>query len=255
MLKTYSKLFQNTIRTISNWKTENRPIVALLEYAFPNKEDLLEFLEKGKISRIELCKENEEENIYAHIQYLNIFLNQDESSRFAKSSDYGYDFYFSMLIKIKNMLGDKPEPFMNVNEYAWLILYQSISDPSTFKENEIIPIFNKFGCGANKALKMNLNHSFEPMINTAKKNHFNKEERKEAYIHALSYNLYSLHSEKSFEEKKHLIKSVLYTLFPTEVKEIPNGVFLNPFIEENIDLIEQNYDTIINALIERKDQE
>jgi hypothetical protein len=254
MLKTYSKLFQNTIRTISNWKAENRPIVALLEYAFPNKEDLLEFLDTGKILRVELCTENEEENIYAHIQYLHIFLNQDESSRFAKSSDYGYDFYFSMLLKIKNMLGDKPKPFINVNEYAWMILYQSIEDSNSFGKNEIVPIFNKFGCAENKALKMNLYHDFVPIVKMAKEGHFNKEERQEAYIHALSFNLYSLHSEKSFAEKKHLLKSLLYTLFPKEVKEIPNGVFLNPFIEENIDLIEKNYDMIIKALIEKKEQ-
>lgn len=52
MLKTYSKLFQNTIRTISNWKVEKRPIITLLEKYF-TKEDLEEFLETGKISRLE----------------------------------------------------------------------------------------------------------------------------------------------------------------------------------------------------------
>lgn len=257
--KLVTKLFGFSRQSWNNWKKEQaeegtRPIISLLEKYF-SEYDLQEFLETQKISRLELCAENEEENIYAHIQYLNIFLNQDDSSRFAKSSDYGYDFYFSMLIKIKNMLGDKPEPFMNVNEYAWLILYQSMAEPSSFSQNEIVPIFNKFGCGANKALKINLKHNFEPMITMARQNHFNKEERNEAYIHALSYNLYSLYPEKSFVEKKHLIKSVLYALFPTEVKEIQNGVFLNPFIEENINLIEKNYDTIIKTLIEKKDPE
>lgn len=256
--KLVTQLFGFSRQSWNNWKKEQaeegtRPIISLLEKYF-SEYDLQEFLETQKISRLEFCAENEEENIYAHIQYLDIFFNQDESSRFAKSSDYGYDFYFSMLLKIKNILGNKPEPFINFNEYAWMILYQSVSDSDSFGKNEIVPIFSKFGCGSNKALKMNLYHDFEPMVKMAIQDHFNKEEKKEAYIHALSYNLYSLHSEKSFTEKKHLLKSILYTLFPAEVKEIPNGVFLNPFIEENIELIEKNYDTIIKSLRETKDQ-
>ena len=256
--KLVTRLFGFSRQSWNNWKKEQaeegtRPIISLLEKYF-SEYDLQEFLETGKISKLEFCIDDEEENLYAHKQYLRIFLDQDESSRFSKSSDYGYDFYFSMLLKIKSMLGDKPVPFMNVNEYAWLILYQSVSDTNSFRDNEIVPIFSKFGCGENKALKMNLNHNFTPMIEMAKQDRFDKEEKREAYVHALSYNLYSLHSEKSFAEITHLLKSLLYTLFPEEVKEIPNGVFFSPFIEENIDLIEKNYDTIIKALIEKKDQ-
>ena len=231
------------------WKKE-RKIFELLEKYFSDN-DLEEFLSTGKITRLELYKEAEEENYYADLQYLHIFLDQDKASRFAKSSDYGYDFYFSMLLKIKNMLGDESEPFINVYEYAWMILYKSVSDPSSFSKNEIVPIFSEFGCGANKALKINLYHNFEPMISMAKENRFNIKEKKEAYVHALSFNLYSLHPDKSFEEKKHLLKKLLYSLFPDDVKDIPNGVFLNPFIEENIDLIEKNYDLIIKSLTEK----
>jgi hypothetical protein len=48
-------LFQNTIRTISNWKVEKRPIISLLEKYF-SKEDLEEFLETGKIQKQEVLK-------------------------------------------------------------------------------------------------------------------------------------------------------------------------------------------------------
>lgn len=255
--KLVTKLFGFSRQSWNNWKKEQaeegtRPIISLLEKYF-SEYDLQEFLETQKISRLELCAENEEENIYANIQYLDIFLKQDESSRFVKSSDYGYDFYFSILVKIKNMLGNEQIPFFDVYEFAWSALYQTVLDPENFKPNEQIPVFSDFGCGANKALKMNLYHDFEPIVKMAMQDHFNKEEKKEAYIHALSYNLYSLHSEKSFAEKKHLLKSILYKLFPEDVKEIPNGVFLNPFIEENIELIEKNYDTIIESLREKKD--
>ena len=150
------------------------------------------------------------------------------------------------------MLGDKHIPFMNVYEYAWIVLYQTISDSNAFRKNEIIPIFSDFGCGANKALQMNLHNNFEPIIKIAKEGRLKEEEKKEAYIHALSFNLYSLYPEKSFTEKKHLLKTLLYSHFPKNIKEDINGVFLNPFIEINIDLIEKNYDMIIKSLVEKQ---
>lgn len=58
MLKTYSLLFQNTIRTISNWKIEKRPIISLLEKYF-SKEDLEEFLKTGEIKKQELLKKQD----------------------------------------------------------------------------------------------------------------------------------------------------------------------------------------------------
>lgn len=58
MLKTYSLLFQNTIRTISNWKVEKRPIISLIEKYF-SKEDLEEFLKTGEIKKQELLKKQD----------------------------------------------------------------------------------------------------------------------------------------------------------------------------------------------------
>lgn len=52
MLKTYARLLQNTVRTISNWKTEKRPIISLLEKYF-SKTELEEFLETGGIEKFE----------------------------------------------------------------------------------------------------------------------------------------------------------------------------------------------------------
>jgi hypothetical protein len=62
MLKTYSKLLQNTTRTISNWKKEGRAIISLLEKYF-SKEDLEEFLETGKIQKQELIKDYTREEL------------------------------------------------------------------------------------------------------------------------------------------------------------------------------------------------
>ena len=154
--------------------------------------------------------------------------------------------------KIKKIIGDKPDPFMNFHEYAWISLYQSISDPDSFRKNEAIPIFSEFGCEENKAFKMNIYHAFDPVVRMARENCFDEEEKKEAYTHGLLFNLYSIHFEKTLAEKKHLLKTLFSSLFPEEVKEVPSGPFLNPFIELNIDLIENNYDLIIKSLVEKQ---
>ena len=52
MLTVLSKLIGNSPRSISNWKKEGRLIIELLEKYF-TKEELLEFLQTGKINKLE----------------------------------------------------------------------------------------------------------------------------------------------------------------------------------------------------------
>ena len=52
MNSTLSKLLGNSLKTISNWKKEKRPIINLLLKYF-SKEDLQEFIEFGKINKFE----------------------------------------------------------------------------------------------------------------------------------------------------------------------------------------------------------
>ena len=70
MNSTLSKLLGNSLKTISNWKKEKRPIINLLLKYF-KKEDLEEFIETGKILRLEDNKDqellnNEASKIYNH---------------------------------------------------------------------------------------------------------------------------------------------------------------------------------------------
>lgn len=52
MISTLSELMGNSLKTVSNWKKEKRPIMNFL-YKYFTKEDLQEFLETGKISKLE----------------------------------------------------------------------------------------------------------------------------------------------------------------------------------------------------------
>ena len=51
-----AKILGKSLKTVSNWKNENRPIINLLEKYF-TKKDLEEFLETGKIQKQELVKD------------------------------------------------------------------------------------------------------------------------------------------------------------------------------------------------------
>lgn len=52
MILTISKILGNTPKSVSNWKNEKRPIISLL-YKYFTKEELEEFLETGKIEKVE----------------------------------------------------------------------------------------------------------------------------------------------------------------------------------------------------------
>lgn len=58
MISTISGLMGNSLKTVSNWKKENRPIMNFL-YKYFTKEDLQEFLETGKVSKLESKITNE----------------------------------------------------------------------------------------------------------------------------------------------------------------------------------------------------
>lgn len=57
--KDISNLLLFTPQGVNKWKKEQRPIIALLEKYF-SKEDLIEFLETGKIQKLERLQELEE---------------------------------------------------------------------------------------------------------------------------------------------------------------------------------------------------
>ncbi len=56
MINTIVKILDVSKNTYWNWKNQNRPIISLLDKYF-SKEDLQEFLQTGKIERLECSTE------------------------------------------------------------------------------------------------------------------------------------------------------------------------------------------------------
>lgn len=55
MLKAIAKILDVTLKSVYNYQKENRPIISFLEKYF-TKEELEEFLNTGKIEKLELIK-------------------------------------------------------------------------------------------------------------------------------------------------------------------------------------------------------
>lgn len=104
MLSTMSKLFDNTIRSIQNWKKENRPIIKLIEQYF-TLDELNEFLNTGKIKKFELLR------MYSY-EELNTILNvaNDKTTSLTtvnnklNNFDLGSLIAFEMFLKRNNVI-------------------------------------------------------------------------------------------------------------------------------------------------------
>lgn len=121
MLNVLALLFDNTVRSVQNWKKENRPIIKLLEKYF-SEEELEEFLKSEKILKLELIKD------YS-INELNRLLSPSQIDQ----SNILETHYRNILFKINTL---------NIREKA--ILYHAINDTTnpTTKDELLIAIKN-----------------------------------------------------------------------------------------------------------------
>ena len=86
-----SKLFGFSVPTYYNWKRENRPIINLINKYFTSN-DLLEFIDSGKISKYEFFSDVEVELIH---EYTDLYFNFVEQPYYEK-------FYKDFLYRFKN---------------------------------------------------------------------------------------------------------------------------------------------------------
>lgn len=119
MNSTLSKLLGNSLKTISNWKKEKRPIINLLLKYF-TKEDLQEFLEFGKINKFENNNNIQEYfievNKNKYIQSFNFSFSQTSIKSIGIREGYFIlDFYFYFLSNFKN----KPNFDKSLSEYIF----------------------------------------------------------------------------------------------------------------------------------------
>ncbi|MDY0314101.1 MAG: hypothetical protein RBR32_03405 [Bacteroidales bacterium] len=260
MLKTYSKLLQNTVRTISNWKNENRPIITLLEKYF-TKKDLEEFLDTGKISKFELLNENNSTLTYAGMQYINIFKNRLVSMGDIINKDF-MDIYFNALVFAKNDIA-KQSIFKPFTISKAIMIYLSRHDTSyESQNNEVVPKLEagferleEFDCYTNQFLLSNIMQDFEPMIQVVESGLLDKNEKVEVYLHTILFHLYNEHQDKTAEQKREIFVDVFIAMLQTNNKNNTLDIAMNEentsldtLVRSNLELVEKNYNKIIEAI-------
>jgi len=260
VLKTYSKLLQNTVRTISNWKIEKRPIISLLEKYF-SKEDLEEFLDTGKISKFELLKEKNSILNYAGMQYINIFRKRLVSIGDIVNRDF-VDIYFNVLVFAKNDIVKQSvfKPFTISKATLIYLSRNNIEHKSS--DNEIISKLEagferleEFDCYTNQFLLSNIMQDFTPMIQIAESGLLDKNEKTEAYLHAILFHLYNEHQDKIAEQKREIFVDVFIAMLLSNNKNNTLDIAMNEentsfdtLVRSNLELVEKNYDKIIEAI-------
>lgn len=119
MLNAMALLFDNTVRSVQNWKKENRPIIRLLE-KYLTKEEIEEFLNDGKIIKLELIKNYSVTELNRIIISSNIEIDNYEIH------------YRNILFKINTL---------NNREKA--ILYHSVNTNNAKTKNELLSVIKE----------------------------------------------------------------------------------------------------------------
>jgi hypothetical protein len=95
-----SQLLGNTINTVTNWRNEDRPVIALLEKYFQDHE-IQEFLDTGKISRFE----GESIHIVQNASK-SIGIVKDKATGIKESSSKNNDLkFFDLYVKLEQIAG------------------------------------------------------------------------------------------------------------------------------------------------------
>jgi hypothetical protein len=261
------KLFQFSSPTYYKWsKHEKRPIFDFLTYAF-SKNDIEEWLNTSKISKIEILKGEESVFIYSRNKYLSIFTNPLGSLGDTINKDF-MDFYFNVLVFAKNNIEDQAvfEPF----DIQRSSLLYSTKNNFTYEasESEIIPKFEagleklgQFDCYTNQFLYTNLMQEFKPMMQVDLE-HLDLDQKVEAYLHTILFKLYHTHRDKNAEEKRELLVEIIETLYISAQKNIQekelqsapifnlsaDDISFDQLLKKDFKLIQKEFDKLLQAI-------
>ncbi len=197
MISTLSELMGNSIKSVSNWKKERRPIIDLL-YKYFTKEDLKEFLETGKISRIERNLSIENINKEA----VEIYIDFVQKLNFKEIVSF-----LDIICKIKKNLENTSEIFLDYlleANYPIRIKKRIITSINSIS-NQVLFFY---------AIDFLSDEKFKDIYNLKKNSNIFEKNHLEAYIESflnLKKGINYLEEEVFFEDKNNI---ELYTKYP-----------------------------------------
>lgn len=138
--KLASEILGCTLASYYNWDKQNRPIIRLLEKYF-SIEDLNEFLEKEKITKLELIDDFQRTLSFEYFEFYS-------PENYSNKHSFPKKFYWDFIFRFKNeilMIDDKDakEKFLSlIYEYQLIIL--KISSKINFSKIKVIKALNYF---------------------------------------------------------------------------------------------------------------
>lgn len=257
-----SKCFGFSPQTYFNWKKEEnkRPIITLIS-KYLSKKEILEFLETGKITKLELLNGYYSTLAYTGMQYINIFKKRLTSIGDVVNKDF-MDLYFNTLVFAKDDISKQSvfKPFtISKATMVYLSKCNTLYRP---QNNELVPKLEagferleEFDCYTNQFLLSNIMQDFAPMIQVVESGLLDKNEKAEAYLHAILFHLYNEHQDKTAEQKREIFIDVFIAMLQANNKNNTLDIAMNEentsfdtLVRSNLELVEKNYDKIIKAI-------
>lgn len=257
----YSKLFGFNPSTLYRWREneEERPVLGLIDNIFTLSE-LKEWVENRVIpARFKVLQEQELVYKYAKHQYFNVMETIGSLGDIA-NKDF-MDFYFNVLVFAKNNV-EQQTTYSPFDIQKSSILYaarngfalETHNDGLMPKFEAGIELLSHFDCYINQFILANILQDFQPMINTEiDDSGFKIDVSVEAYLHALLFALYEVHTDKPYDEKRIILLALLnefYSFFrlSTISDQELETVSLDTALKKHFDIVQKHFDKLMEGI-------
>jgi len=234
----YSTILGCSVSGFYKWKKQNRLIISLLQEYFSDS-DLLEWVKKQKITKLELVKDFEMILLGSKIDYLK-FVN--ENLVLDLEYDLFTDLYYQFLVYLDEMQRSEDVEISKIwtvgDAIPGFFIKHNIA---TEKEDEIDKLQYKFGIvnhfdqNMSNFIRLSLGRDMLPLItnNIGSNIEISEAYRKSAVYHVLFFNIYKSHPELDY---KHKIKFLLDLIVPSSKEEDADIIFEKNWKHLEVDL-------------------
>lgn len=210
----FSEILDCSVSGFYKWKQQNRPIIILLEKYFSN-DDLIEFLQTGKISNFEILEEFKmllQGSKFDYLSFVTKYLKH--SNEF----DFFTDFYYRFLVYISDLRSqpkDSDIEFQNIFQLNDALLsflinnsFAHLNELEMYQLQYKVRQINKIDQNTTNLILLSISNDFQSLVQqTIGK--ISEDYRKLSVIHSLTFCIYKYHPNLDHEEKVKLLGRIL----------------------------------------------
>lgn len=209
----FSEILDCSVSGFYKWKQQNRPIIILLEKYFSN-DDLIEFLQTGKISKFEILEEFKallQGSKFDYLAFVKKYLKH--SNEF----DLFTDFYYRFLVYIgdlRNRQTDLDIEFQNIfqlnDALPSFFINNSFAHLNELEMHQLqykVRQINQMGQNTTNLILLSISNDFLSLVQ--QNGQISDDNRKLSVIHSLTFCIYKYHPNLDYEGKVKLLGRVL----------------------------------------------